>query len=172
MYIKKISFLQLKIMLFNLKILLSKKINHMNQQNFSNHKRMVPIFHYVLFGAIVVLIICSSISLYRHWSNGLGMMLPAIALLGSVTLGLLTFLTRVFALKAQDRAIRAEENLRYFSITGKLFDAKLSIQQIIALRFAPDNELVNLASKASAENLSASDIKKSITNWRGDYYRV
>ena len=79
---------------------------------------------------------------------------------------------RIFALKAQDRAIRAEENLRHFALTGKLLPAQLRIGQIIALRFASDEEFPALAAKAAAENLSNKEIKLSIQHWRADWYRV
>ena len=144
----------------------------MKEQNFKNHSQIVPIFHYVLLGAILVLIVCSGISLYRHWNAGLGLILPSIALLGSVVLMLFAFLARGFALKAQDRAIRAEENLRHFVLTGKLLDSRLKLGQIIALRFASDNEFVALASNAAANNTAAKEIKQSIKDWRGDYHRV
>ena len=79
---------------------------------------------------------------------------------------------RAFALKAQDRAIRAEENFRHFILTGKLFDSKLRMEQIIALRFASDAELPALAKKAVEANLSSKQIKEAIQNWRADYHRV
>ncbi len=144
----------------------------MKEQNFKNHAQIVPLFHYGLLGAILILIICSSISFYRHWSAGLGLMLPAIALLGSVVFMLLAFLARAFALKAQDRAIRAEENLRHFALTGKLLDSRLRLGQIIALRFASDNEFVALAENAATNNTPSKEIKQSIKDWRGDYHRV
>ncbi len=79
---------------------------------------------------------------------------------------------RVFALKAQDRAISAEENLRSFATTGKLLDPKLTTRQIIGLRFAGDDEYADLAKKAVANNMSEDDIKKAIKNWKSDEYRV
>jgi hypothetical protein len=84
----------------------------------------------------------------------------------------LFFFARTFALKAQDRAIRAEENFRHFLLTGKPFDARLTIRQIIGLRFASDEEFPSLAKKAAEEGISEDEIKKSIKNWRGDYYRA
>ncbi len=144
----------------------------MKEQNFKNHAQIVPIFHYGVTIITLTMIICSSISLYRHWHAGLGLMLPAIALLGSFGLFLVAFLARTFALKAQDRAIRAEENLRYFSMTGNLLDSKLRLGQIIALRFAANEEFVALTKKAVENNLSSKDIKMAITNWRADYHRV
>jgi hypothetical protein len=79
---------------------------------------------------------------------------------------------RMFALKAQDRAIRAEENLRHFVLSGKLLPASLRIGQIVALRFAADDEFVALAQKAASENLAGKQIKQSIINWKEDTYRV
>ena len=73
---------------------------------------------------------------------------------------------------AQDRAIKAEENLRHFALTGKLLDGRLTPSQIIALRFASDNEFVILADRAIIENLSNKDIKKAIQYWRADHHRV
>ena len=79
---------------------------------------------------------------------------------------------RTFSLGAQDRAIRAEENLRYFSLTGKLFSDKLTLRQIIALRFAPDEEFVALVDRAINENLSQTIIKQTIQNWKADHNRI
>ena len=79
---------------------------------------------------------------------------------------------RLFALKAQDRAIRAEENLRHFALTGKLLPASLKIGQIIALRFASDNEFVALSEKAAKDGLSSKEIKQSVIQWRADHHRV
>jgi hypothetical protein len=79
---------------------------------------------------------------------------------------------RTFALRAQDRAIRAEEQLRYYVMTGKLLDPRLSIRQIIGLRFASNEEFVALAQRAADQNLSPKDIKQAVKNWRADTYRV
>ena len=79
---------------------------------------------------------------------------------------------RSFALKAQDRAIRAEENFRYYLLTNKALPSALSMRQIVGLRFASDDEFVALAEKAAKENLTEEAIKKAIKNWKGDYYRV
>jgi hypothetical protein len=89
-----------------------------------------------------------------------------------ICLLLLFFIARLFPLKAQDRAIRAEENLRHYVMTGKLLDPKLTIRQIIGLRFASDQEFVELAGRAVEENLSEDAIKKAVKNWRADTYRV
>ena len=71
-----------------------------------------------------------------------------------------------------DRAIRAEENFRHFIATGKPFDSRLRMSQIIGLRFAGDNEFAALAKKAVDENLSQKQIKEAVTNWKTDNNRV
>jgi hypothetical protein len=75
-------------------------------------------------------------------------------------------------LKAQDRAIRADENLRHFALTGKLLDPRLSVKQVVALRFAPDEEFVALARKAVDQSLAPDAIKRAVKQWRADTYRV
>jgi Family of unknown function (DUF6526) len=85
---------------------------------------------------------------------------------------LAAFFGRVFALKAQDRAIRAEENLRHFAMTGRLLDARLNPPQIVALRFASDTEFLALAQRAAKESMKPADIKAAIKNWRPDLYRA
>jgi hypothetical protein len=89
-----------------------------------------------------------------------------------VCLALVSVIARLFSLKAQDRAIRAEENLRHYVMTGKLLNPKLTVRQIIGLRFASDDEFVALAGRAVEENLSEDAIKKAVKNWRADTYRV
>ncbi len=149
------------------------KLIIMEEQNYKNHSRLVPMFHYVAFGFITLVIGGSIIKFYKSYTTSLyGLLTPALFLLIGVTLLLLAWYSRVFALKAQDRAIRAEENLRYFVITGKLLDSKLTMAQIIALRFASDNEFVELARKAVAENMKQADIKKAVQNWKADHNRV
>ncbi|GJQ33970.1 MAG: hypothetical protein HBSAPP04_28090 [Ignavibacteriaceae bacterium] len=92
---------------------------------------------------------------------------------GLVAANLIIYLLmRSFPLKAQDRAIRAEENFRHYLLTGKTLNPELKVPQIVALRFAPDEEFVALAERAVKENMKPDDIKKAIKNWKADYYRV
>jgi Family of unknown function (DUF6526) len=144
----------------------------MADQQFSNHSQVVPLYHYVLFAAILALIAGSVNNLIGSLETGEGLYNASLLCLVSFIVLLLAWFTRSFALKAQDRAIRAEEQLRYFAITGKLPDPALKMRQIIALRFAPNNEFVDLAHRAVAENLSPKDIKKAIQHWKADYNRV
>jgi len=139
-------------------------------QDYRSHKRLVPAFHFLLFGLILLVLIGAGINFFTH---GEGEFLQAsLIFLISIILIFLFFFTRIFALKAQNRAIRAEENFRHFVLTGKPLDNRLTIGQIIALRFAPDEELTALAARAASENMSPDAIKRDIKNWKGDFHRV
>lgn len=144
----------------------------MENQNYKNHRRLVPMFHYFLFALITLVLIGSFVNLFK--SIGDHERIYSADLIASLSIAMLFsfFFMRIFALKAQDRAIRAEENLRHFALTGKLLDARLGVKQVIALRFSSDDEFVELAKKAADSNMSAEDIKKAIKNWKGDYYRA
>ncbi|MEI6264323.1 MAG: DUF6526 family protein [Sphingobacteriia bacterium] len=142
----------------------------MKTQNFSNHSRLVAGWHGLTFFAILALLVGSFINLAHSAPENLYS--ASLICLIAVILGFFFAYARIFALKAQDRAIRAEENLRHFALTGKLLPQELRIGQIIALRFASDNEFVALAQKAAAENLSNKAIKTAIQNWRADHHRV
>ncbi len=142
----------------------------MKEQNFSNHAQMVPGFHYLTFGGIIALL-GGSIN-YLLKSSPENKYLASLIVLTAIIFVLVAWFTRTFALKAQDRAIRAEENLRHFVLTGKLLPASLSVGQIVALRFASDAEFVALVAKAAAENLSGKEIKQSKQNWKANNYRV
>jgi len=141
-------------------------------QDYSTHRQYVPIFHYVLFPISVLTLIGSIVNLVESVGNHERLYSAALLVVITAWLAVFCIVARLFALKAQDRAIRAEENLRYFAATGQLLDARLQIQQIIALRFAPDAEFVDLARRAAESGMSADDIKKSVKQWRADTYRV
>jgi len=144
----------------------------MEDQNFKNHTKLVPLFHGVTALLLLTGFILALVNFIRCISID-GKLLEAIILLLLFVIAFFFFwFIRTFALGAQDRAIRAEENLRYFTITGKLLDSKLTLRQIIALRFAPDEEFVKLVERAIKENLKPSSIKKSIQNWKPDYNRI
>ena len=144
----------------------------MAEQNFKNHSRLVPLYHYVGYPAALFPLVVSSNHFIKALANGSGRLHAAavVSLVYAVILAL--WFARYFALRAQDRAIRAEENFRYYIATGKPFDSRLHMAQIIALRFAGDNEFVALAKKAVDENLSGKQIKMAITNWKADNNRV
>ena len=142
----------------------------MQQQNFNNHSKMVPLYHYVTSFLLLAILIGSIINLANTAKENLYSASLITAL--TIVVILVTYFTRSFALKAQDRAIRAEENFRHFLLTGKPLDAKLSLSQIIALRFAADEEFAALAQKALSENLTNKQIKQLVVSWRADNVRL
>jgi uncharacterized protein DUF6526 len=142
------------------------------EQSYANHGRIVPMYHYVTLGILQLTFIGSCVNLYLSWGDHTRLYSASLL----VTLTFATILTalyaRTFALKAQDRAIRAEEQLRHYVMTGKLLDPRLDVRQIVGLRFASNEEFVTLAQRAADQNLSAKDIKQAVRNWRADTYRV
>jgi len=142
----------------------------MEDQNFKNHAKMEPGYHYVALPALLIFLIGSINFLIQGTAEN--KYLGAMLVLLSVILVLMAWYLRIFALKAQDRAIRAEENFRYHLATGKVFPKELRMGQIIALRFASDDEFVALTAKAIAENLSNKQIKELIKNWKADHNRA
>lgn len=137
-------------------------------QNYKNHRRYHPLFHLILSFLLLLTLVGAIWFVIRN-----GVSLSAILYLAIVVILVIMYLLiRQYPLKVQDRAIRAEENLRHYVLTGELLDSKLTIGQITALRFASDAELPELSVRAASQNLSPDDIKKQITNWKADYYRV
>ena len=142
----------------------------MKEQNFKNHVQLVTGYHRVTLVGILLFLVASVNYLIK--STPENKYLASMLFLLSLVIVLMAWYLRIFALKAQDRAIRAEENLRHFVLTGKLLPSQLRMGQIIALRFAPDAEFIGLVEKAVKENLSNKDIKLAIQNWKADYNRV
>ena len=143
----------------------------MPEQSYANHTRLVPGFIGLLL-AILLTFIGSLVNLWLSWGDHHRLYSASLIVVLDVIALFLGYFCRTFALRAQDRAIRGEENLRHFVLTGKLFDPRITIQQIIALRFASDAELPALSEKAANESLSADEIKRAVKNWRADTYRV
>ena len=144
----------------------------MAEQNYSNHRRYVIGYHGVLAIIVLACIVISLVHLYRAWTSGEGRLQAVLAVLLSVAAAQFYWYCRIFPLKAQDRAIRAEETLRHYVLTGEMPDARLGMRQFIGLRFASDEEFPGLAKRAAEEGLSEDAIKKAVENWRGDTYRV
>lgn len=141
-------------------------------QNYANHGRTDPLYHRILVPVWFLTLIGACVNLGKSWGDHerfySASLLVVLAAAGLVLL----FYARVYPLKAQDRAIRAEENLRHYVLAGKLLDPRLSVPQIVALRFASDEEFPALAARAAAEGMAPKDIKQAIKNWRADEYRV
>ena len=144
----------------------------MPEQNFANHAKLVTVFHKILLPVVFLSSIGAFVNLFQSLGDHQRLYSAALLVVLSLSLLVATFYIRVFPLQAQDRAIRAEENLRHFAMTGKLLDPRLTVKQIVALRFAPDAEFVDLARRAADQNMKPVDVKKSIKNWKADFDRL
>ena len=142
----------------------------MKEQNFKNHGRYIFEWHIVTGLLVIALLIGTIINLFN--SDKEELYAAFLFFVISIILASIFWYSRVFALRAQDRAIRAEENFRHFILTGKPFDSSIRMGQIIALRFASDEELPLLAKRAMHEKLTQRQIKEAIKNWRADYNRA
>jgi hypothetical protein len=140
-------------------------------QNFKNHTRFVMGYHRILALFLLSGLIGSTVNLFESLGTD-NLYSASLLLLLFLCCIMLYWYVRVFPLKAQDRAIRAEENFRHFILCGKPLPAGLRISQIVALRFASDDEFLDLVNKALAENMTNKAIKLLIKNWRPDYHRV
>ena len=142
-------------------------------QSLQNHTRFHPPFHFILI-PILLLNLCFSIyATIHHWPQHHALFLWWIVM--SLALIVLAGVARGSAVKAQDRIIRLEERLRLAALLPAADLAlahSLTEQQLIALRFASDDELPALARRAATESLTPKQIKQAITTWRPDYLRV
>jgi hypothetical protein len=142
-------------------------------QSFKNHARFFPPFHFVVMPLLLANVIVAIMATVHHWPHGHLLFLWWIVM--SIALILLAFSSRAMALKAQDRTIRLEEQLRLADLLPESqldLIEKLSLRQFIGLRFASDAEAPALAARAVAEGLTEKQIKQSIVNWKADDYRV
>lgn len=129
-------------------------------------------YHFVTLGVALLTVIGSIVNLVKVIQSGEGLYSASLIVALALTLFSTALYARIFALKVQDRVIRAEENTRHHLRTGKMLDPRLTMRQIIGLRFAPDEEYDELAARAISEGLSEKAIKQAIKNWRGDYVRA
>ena len=144
----------------------------MSEQNFENHGKFVPSYH---FFAVPVFLINFLWSLYRLKKLGISSQ-GIFGVILAAALVILVFQTRLFALAVQDRVIRLEEQLRYARVLPAELQARsgeLTIGQIVSLRFASDAELPALARKVLDEKVTERKaIKQLIKQWRPDYLRA
>ena len=144
----------------------------MQEQSYAKHAKFVPGFHFVLGPIILLTLVGSFVNLWQSFGDHERLYNASLIAAVSVALFLLFIFTRNFAMGVQDRAIRAEESLRHFALTGKRLDPRLTIKQIVGLRFASDAEFAELARKAAEGGMTQDAIKQSVTSWRADHDRV
>ena len=139
-------------------------------QNLKNHGRLDPPYHLILLAVLTAnlfIVLCytwSHVNIYSEWLSvlSIAVFIPAMKL-------------RTYPLKVQDRVIRLEERLRLQSLAPAEWHAqiyRLTEDQLIGLRFAADDEVVDLAKLALEQNLNRKQIKERIKNWRADDWRI
>lgn len=139
-------------------------------QNFKNHGKFDPPFHFFLAPVAMAALIWSIVEVIRHpsWMSG-------VHVLAIFWLVVLMFKVRVYSLKVQDRVIRLEERLRLAAVLPPALQPRigeLTVDQLIGLRFASDAELPGLVEKTLAGNWKRKQIKEAVQNWRADNWRV
>jgi Family of unknown function (DUF6526) len=140
-------------------------------QSYANHTRWQPVFHFFVLPVLLINVIWTIVYTVRyptwtgHW-----------LIVVSVALVLLAVFSRTNSLKVQDRIIRLEEQLRYQQLLPAELAQRassLTMGQIVALRFADDQELGGLVSEVLTGKLSTrKEIKQAIKRWRADEFRV
>ncbi len=140
-------------------------------QTFANHVRIVPAYHIVLFGILIINFIWAAYQAARFLSVA-----SVIGLLLAIGLIILSFCARIFALRVQDRVIRLEMWLRMEQQLPQDLRARIpefTVDQLVALRFASDQELPELVRKVLSGNITdRKTIKKMIQHWKPDYLRA
>ena len=145
-------------------------MNDSAPQSFKSHGRFDPPFHFFLTFISVATIIISAIYAFHH-TCFYSIWLVVVSVAAFIAL----FKLRSYPLKVQDRVIRLEERIRLQALAPSEWHAqiyKLTEDQLIGLRFAADDEVVELAKQALEHNLTRKQIKERIKDWRGDYWRV
>lgn len=148
----------------------------MAEQSYANHSKFVPGYHYVAGGILAINLLWSIYRAFRPVIEGTPVFDRLLGVAVAVALLLLLWYLRVFPLGAQDRVIRLEETLRMQRLLPPDLQPRigeLRRGQLIALRFASDEELPGLVRGLLDGKLSApSDIKKAIRSWRADHFRL
>jgi uncharacterized protein DUF6526 len=140
-------------------------------QNFENHGRFFPPFHFFVAPVLLINVGWSIYRVIHAFSSG-----TVIGLLVALALLVLAFTARIMALTVQDRVIRLEMRLRLREVWPAELHPRIpefSTSQLVALRFAGDAELPELARKVLQDNLNdRKAIKKLIRNWQPDFLRA
>jgi hypothetical protein len=142
----------------------------MNAQNFSNHVRVHPLYHYFAVPVSLLLVVAALVDIVIDFSFS-----KVIVLVATILLHLAIFLSREYAKKNQDRIIRMELRLRYFQLSRERleeYEEKYSSGQLAAMRFASDDEFLQLLLNPGTLDKSPTEIKREIAQWQADWMRV
>ncbi len=140
------------------------------RQDFKNHGRFDPPYHFFLTFISLATIVISIVYAVHHLCF-YSIWLIVLSFAAFIAL----FKMRLYPLKVQDRVIRLEERLRLQALAPAEWHSqiyRLSEDQLIGLRFAADDEVVELAKQALEHNLNRKQIKERIKDWRPDFWRV
>ncbi len=139
-------------------------------QNLKNHGRIHIPFHVVTFFILIANLVFAIGHDVKHF-DVFNTWLVVLSLVVFIPF----FLIRIYPLKVQDRVIRLEERLRLQALAPAEWHSqiyRLTEDQLIGLRFAADDEVVELAKQALEHNLDRKQIKERIRSWRPDTWRV
>lgn len=142
-------------------------------QSFTNHTRHFPPFHFVLMPILVFNLIFSIYDTVHRYPEHKYLFHWWIVM--SIAFILMALLSRMQAMKAQDRIIRLEERLRLATLLPpdeRAHIGEFATAQLIALRFASDAELPALARRTLTQNLDPKAIKQAVEHWRADDLRI
>jgi hypothetical protein len=143
----------------------------MEPQNFANHTRWHPTFHFFVLPVMLINFFWAAVMFVKtpSWNAGWWIVV-------SLALAMLTTFVRTYSLKVQDRLIRLEEKLRYQQVLSPALAQQINALtpgQIVALRFAADEELEELVSAVTAGKfVKTKELKQAIKHWRADHFRV
>lgn len=138
----------------------------MNGQTYANHRHRPTLWLIIALLAVIGLVMSVFLMLLR----------PAIVTLAPVLIALALILTvwmvRQYALRLQNRIIRLEMQVRLARLGRAADGDRLSVPQLVALRFASDQEIGSILDKALADKLEPDQIKRAVSNWQGDHMRT
>ncbi len=136
----------------------------------ANHAKFHPPFHFVLAPIMLISLV---LAVWNAISNPTLLSIWNVVFVAGLVIAM--FLTRIYPLKVQDRVIRLEERLRLSILLPENLRTRiheLSEDQLVGLRFASDEEIVELVGKTLVSNWTRKEIKANIKKWRADYWRV
>ena len=146
-------------------------------QNLKNHRKFYPLHHFIFYPVTLALLVFSVVKLWNNINvNSEYLTIWAVISAIIVLIIVLSLMLRQhYALGLQDRIIVNEYKLRYYTLIGNRLENStyhFSDAQIFALRFATDDELMDLMHQTVQNNWSPSKIKRNIKNWKADNSRV
>lgn len=141
-------------------------------QSFSNHRRNYPLYHFVAAPLLSIYLVYSLLTFVKTPSLATAMA----AVLGAGVVAAL-FASRLMVLTVQNRLIRLEMTMRMQRVLGPAAAAdalaRLTVGQLIALRFASDAELPGLVARVLSKELNSTvEVKQAIREWQPDLLRA